>query len=53
MKWATHKKEVTFSVKLMNKGQSIGKDIKATLSATRNTGTILKGESGFGNIGDK
>jgi len=51
MNWATHKKDVAFSIKLMNKGQSIGKDVKATLSATRNTATVLKGESGFGNIG--
>src|SRR6185295_14816138 len=41
MNWATHKKGVVFSIKLMNKGQSIGKNVKATLSATRNTSTVL------------
>ena len=51
MNWATHKKDVAFSIKLMNKGQSIGKALKATLSATRNTATVLKNESVFGNIG--
>ena len=51
MNWAIHKKEVAFSIKLMNKGQSIGKNIKATLSATRNTANVLKGEAGFGDIG--
>ena len=51
LNWATHKKDLGLSIKLLNKGQSTGKDIKTTLSATRNTATVLKGESGFGNIG--
>jgi len=50
-KWATHRKEVTLSVKLLNKGISVGKNIAATLSATRNNVTIQQSESEFGSVG--
>ena len=51
MSWATHGKDVTISMKLLNKGLSVGKNLRAKLSATRSTGNILKNESGFGSIG--
>jgi len=50
MKWATHRKEVTLSVKLLNKGMSIGKNVTAKLSATRNNVTIQQSESEFGSL---
>jgi hypothetical protein len=51
MGWATHGKDVVISIKLLNKGLSVGKNIRARLSATKNTANILKSESGFGSIG--
>jgi hypothetical protein len=50
MSWATHKKEVAVSIKLLNKGLTTGKNIRATLSATKNSTSIIKSESVFGNI---
>src|SRR5260221_1155045 len=50
MKWPTHRKEVTLSVKLLNKGISVGKNVTAKLSATRNNVTIKQGESEFGRL---
>lgn len=49
--WATHGKDVTISIKLLNKGMSVGKNIRAKLSATKTTANIIASESGFGNIG--
>ena len=49
--WATHGKDVTISIKLLNKGMSVGKNIRAKLSATKSTANILTSESGFGIIG--
>jgi S-formylglutathione hydrolase FrmB len=50
MSWATHQKEVAISIKLLNKGLTLGKTIRATLSTTKNSTSILKSESEFGNI---
>ena len=49
--WATHKKDISISIQLVNKGQSVGKDIKARLSATKSAAAIVTNSSGFGNIG--
>ncbi|MEP6951122.1 MAG: alpha/beta hydrolase-fold protein [Ginsengibacter sp.] len=51
MNWATHRKIVSLSIKLLNKGLSQGKNIQAKLSATRSTANVIKSESGFGSIG--
>ena len=48
--WATHGKDMAMSIKLLNKGMSVGKNISAKLSATKSTAAILKTESGFGTI---
>lgn len=50
MGWATHGKDVDISIKLLNKGLSVGKNIKAKLSATKTTANILKSQSAFGSI---
>ena len=51
MNWATHKKDVTLSIKLLNKGLSTAKNITARLSATKNSANVTQGVSGFGSIG--
>jgi hypothetical protein len=51
MDWVTTGKEVILSLRLLNKGGVTGKNIRATLSATRNTTEIVKNGSSFGNIG--
>lgn len=50
MDWITTGKDVTFSVRLLNKGTTTGKNIRATLSATRKTTDIAKSACFFGNI---
>jgi Putative esterase len=50
MSWATHKKDVGISIKLLNKGMSVGKNIRAKLSVTRSSANVIKSESKFGNI---
>jgi hypothetical protein len=50
MNWATHKKDVRVSVRLLNKGLSTGKNIKARLTATKNTANVKQSESTFGSI---
>lgn len=50
MHWATHKKDVTLSVKLLNKGLSTGKNITAKLSSTRSSAQVTQSESAFGSI---
>jgi S-formylglutathione hydrolase FrmB len=50
MNWATHKKEIAVSIKLLNKGLSVGKSIRAALSATKNSTSIFKSGSSFGDI---
>jgi hypothetical protein len=48
--WATHKKDVSLSIKLLNKGLSGARNITARLSATRNSAAIKQGTSEFGSI---
>jgi len=50
MQWATNKKDVAVSIKLLNKGFSEAKNLSAKLSATRNNATVKQSESKFGNI---
>lgn len=50
MPWATHKKNISIAVKLLNKGLSEGKKITATLSSTRSSAQVTQSESAFGNI---
>ena len=49
--WATHGKDVIVLLKLLNKGISAGKTIRAKLSAIKGAANVMKNESGFGNIG--
>jgi len=51
MSWAAHGKEIVVSIKLLNKGMFVGKNIRAKLLATKSTANMLKSESRFGNIG--
>ena len=51
MSWATNGKDVLLSIKLLNKGLSMGKNIKARLLATRKSANIVQGQSEFGSIG--
>ena len=51
MNWATQKKDVRLTIQLLNKGLSIAKNIKAILSATKKTATIIQPVAGFGSIG--
>jgi putative esterase len=51
MKWATNGKDVSLSIKILNKGMSTGKKIQGKLSATRKSATIIQGQSEFGSIG--
>jgi hypothetical protein len=50
MNWATHRKEVTLSIKLLNKGLSAAKNITAKLSATKSSARVSQSVSGFGSI---
>jgi S-formylglutathione hydrolase FrmB len=50
MSWITEEKDVTLAVKLVNKGLSVGKNINAKLSATKNTTRIKQDKSSFGDI---
>src|SRR5206468_11789806 len=50
MKWATHKKDVAVSIKLLNKGLSAGKNIIAKLSSTKSSANVKQRESKFGSI---
>ena len=49
--WATHNKDIRLSIKLFNTGQSVAKNIRAKLSATKSSNNVFAGESRFGNIG--
>jgi S-formylglutathione hydrolase FrmB len=51
MSWATTGKDVSISIKILNKGFSRAKEVRATLSATRKSATIVQGHSEFGGIG--
>jgi S-formylglutathione hydrolase FrmB len=48
--WATHKKDIDVSIKLLNKGFSEAKNLTAKLSAIRSNAVVKQGESKFGNI---
>lgn len=50
MSWAKHGKDVSISLKLLNKGISAGKNINAKLSSTKSSANVIKSESLFGNI---
>jgi len=50
MNWATEDKEVSLSIKLLNKGLSTGRGISAKLSGTKDNVSIKQGNSSFGNI---
>src|SRR5437762_2821315 len=51
MSWAINGKDVSLSIKILNKGMSIGKNIQAKLSATRKSASVVQGQSEFGSIG--
>jgi poly(3-hydroxybutyrate) depolymerase len=48
--WAIPHKEVAISIKLLNKGLTIGNTVRAILTATKSSTCILKSESTFGDI---
>ena len=50
MNWATHNKEIALTLELLNKGQAVGKNVKAKLSALNKNITISQGESLIGSI---
>jgi len=50
MGWVTTGKDVQLSVTLLNKGLTVGKNIRAILSGTRSSTEIVKSEAIFGNI---
>ena len=50
MNWAKHRKETSIAIKLLNKGISTGKKIKATLSATKGSTVVVQSESAFGDL---
>ncbi len=47
MNWATHSKDVSVSIKLLNKGLENAEGLKAILSATRQSAIVTKNESEF------
>ncbi|MEX1238079.1 MAG: alpha/beta hydrolase-fold protein, partial [Cyclobacteriaceae bacterium] len=49
-RWATNGKEVMLTIKILNKGASVAKNIRATLTATRPGAQVIKGEVSFGDI---
>jgi hypothetical protein len=51
MDWVTPGKDVILSIRLLNKGSVTGKNVMASLAATRKTTEIIKNGSSFGNIG--
>jgi putative esterase len=51
MNWATNGKEVSLSIKILNKGLSAGGKVRAKLSATRKSAAIIQSQSQFGSIG--
>lgn len=50
MPWATHGKDLKVNINILNKGLSPAKNIRATVTATRPTAKIKKGEISFGEI---
>ena len=52
MSWATLGKDVSLSIKILNKGlSSTGEKVRAKLSATRKSATVIQSQSQFGRIG--
>src|SRR5262249_11797124 len=51
MNWATNGKEVSLSIKILNKGLSPAEKVTAKISATRKDATISQSQSEFGNVG--
>lgn len=51
MNWATNGKEVSLSIKILNKGLSTAEKVMAKISATRKGATISQSQSEFGNVG--
>ncbi len=50
MSWATQKKNVSISIKLLNKGGANAEGVKAKLLATKNSTKIIHDESEYGSI---
>ncbi len=50
MSWATQKKDVSISIKLLNKGGIKAEGVKAKLLATRNSVNVIHNKSQYGNI---
>jgi S-formylglutathione hydrolase FrmB len=48
--WIIPGKDMNLSVKLWNKGVTMGRNITATITATRPTTVVVKSGSGYGNI---
>ncbi|HEX6892358.1 MAG TPA: alpha/beta hydrolase-fold protein [Chryseolinea sp.] len=48
--WITEEKDATLSVKLVNKGLSVGKNVSARLSAVRDNVSFKQDRSGFNDI---
>jgi len=51
MSWATNGKDVSLSIKILNKGLFAAKKVRATLSATRKSANIVQSHCEFGSIG--
>ncbi len=51
MPWATNKKVVEVTIRLINKGLLAARNVKVKLSATSNDAKVINGEAGFGAIG--
>jgi S-formylglutathione hydrolase FrmB len=49
--WASHGKEVKIALHLLNKGMSVVKNAKATISAFRNNVRMVNNSTSFNNIG--
>jgi hypothetical protein len=49
-RWATHGKDVMLTIKILNKGASVAKNIRATLAATRPGAQVVRGDVSFGDI---
>lgn len=50
VRWATHGKDVKVNIRILNKGLSSAKNIKATVTATRPSAQVKKGETTFADL---
>jgi hypothetical protein len=50
MSWATNGTGVSLSIKILNKGLSTARKVRAKLSATRKSASIIRSEAEFGSI---